>query len=89
VFVGFSLELLQTTQVDDEFPSPLQFPICYPRKRLDYIALEQAGITPGGAPTHASFIAYLWPQGALALSDAACDRFAETFSKFGRVVVPA
>lgn len=84
IFVGFSLEILQSTQVDPEgLPLPLDFPICYPRKRLDYIALEREGIVPGGAPTHASFIVYVVRPG---LRGNEVRRFADAFSEFGKVV---
>lgn len=84
IFVGFSLELLQTTQTDDaDLPLPLDFPICYPRKRLDYIALEKDGIVPGGAPTHASFVVLL----TRAIRDAAPRyAFRNSFGVFGKVV---
>lgn len=92
IFIGFSLEILQTTQADPQgLPLPLDFPICYPRKRLDYIALEREGIVAGGAPTHASFIALLPPYGAKHAPDAkirhaAVVRFRDAFSEFGKVV---
>lgn len=91
IFIGFSLEILQTTQVDPSgLPIPLDFPICYPARRLDYIALEKAGITPGGAPTHASFIAHLPPRGVASQPDpklihAGKVRFREHFAPFGKV----
>jgi hypothetical protein len=92
IFIGFSLEILQTTQVEAAgLPLPLDFPICYPRKRLDYIALEREGIVAGGAPTHASFIVLLPPYGAKHAPDAkirhaAVVRFRDAFSQFGKVV---
>lgn len=86
IFIGFSLEILQTSQVEDDgLPLPLDFPICYPKRRLQFIALDKAGIVPGDAPTHASFIAYLLPR---VLPFDARERFVKSFSKFGRVVLP-
>ena len=54
IFIGFTLEILQTTQgLAREIPSPLDFPLCVPAKRLAYI-------TPSGevgdSPPHASVI---------------------------------
>ncbi len=48
IFVGFSVELLQTTQVDAPLylPSPLDFPILYPRTRLAYLTTQLPGPTP-------------------------------------------
>lgn len=36
LFVGFSVEILQTTQVDPVGQLPLEFPICVPSRRLAY-----------------------------------------------------
>jgi hypothetical protein len=71
VWVGFSLEQLQSLQ--DVAPlSPLDFPLCFPRKRVKYDL-------PGGAsksPPHSSFFAYGGPRPEV---------FKAVFSRFGRV----
>ena len=38
VFVGFSIELLQTTQLNnsEDIPLPIHFPICIPRRRIAF-----------------------------------------------------
>ncbi len=48
VFVCFSVELLQTTQVKTPpgLAIPLDFPICYPRARLAYLTSVLPGPTP-------------------------------------------
>lgn len=56
VYVGFSLEQMQTTQVGGG-PSIGSFPICIPEKRIRY---DLAGGTPGPSPTHSSVIVYVY-----------------------------
>lgn len=43
IFVCFSIELLQTTQVDTPrlLPLPLDFPICFPRTRVAYVRASE------------------------------------------------
>ncbi len=54
IFMGFSLECLQTTQQCPE--SLLDFPFCVPSKRIRFIA--ENGLT-GPAPSHSNAIAYI------------------------------
>jgi hypothetical protein len=77
IFVGFSLEILQTTQTHekDEEPSliPLDFPLCFPSSRVAYfkqmkvlqVDLEDPEnefvLEEGTAPPHASVLIYLPP----------------------------
>ena len=92
VFVCFSLELLQTTQSGDPIlfrqtpsdepvilPIPLEFPICYPRRRVEYV---RPGGAVGKSPPHSSCIVYLTSRGDTS-------RFEQEFSRFGRIVVPS
>lgn len=79
VFVCFSIELLQTTQVNPAGPIPLEFPICYPSRRLAYT--DETG-KPGRSPTHASCVIFLPPR----TGGAAC--FQQAFRDIGHVVVP-
>lgn len=87
IFVGFSIEILQSTQHDalsDRLPIPLDFPLCFPRKRIQFYQRHGDAYVRGGSPTHANVIAFV--------SKARDERraaFVENFSKFGRVVVPA
>jgi len=79
VFVCFSIELLQSTQVDQQGPLPLEFPICFPRKRVAYIKPDG---TVGGSPPHASCIICVTKDlGTLY-------RFRRAFSIIGHVVIP-
>lgn len=86
IFVCFSVELLQTTQNDDSgLPIPLDFTICYPRKRVDYLREKDEGVLKrGGAPPHASAIIYVPPRALVPQYGL----FKDEFSSIGRVVVP-
>ncbi len=77
IFVCFSVELLQNTQVEtpDGLPIPLYFPICYPSRRVPYV---KPGGKVGSQPPHASCIIAL---GHL-------PTFEEEFSRIGYVVRP-
>jgi hypothetical protein len=78
IFVCFSVELLQTTQNDTPvgLPIPLDFPICFPSKRVSYV---KPGGKVGTAPPHASCIVLLGPQEYQ-------ERFEIMFSPIGRVI---
>jgi hypothetical protein len=85
LFVCFSVELLQTTQVKtpDGLLIPLDFPICFPRRRVAYL-------TPDGrrskSPPHASCFVLL-PDRERRVE--VVSAFIREFSPVGRVVVPA
>jgi hypothetical protein len=71
------VELLQTSQQDtpEGLPLPLDFPICFPRKRISYV---KPGGSVGTAPPHASCI--------ICLGDADYEsRFKIMFAPIGRV----
>lgn len=81
VFVCFSIELLQTTQVGNLYPNvlpiPLDFPICFPSRRIAYDHLDDKGKrVTGKSPPHASCIVYLGPHQA---------QFLTAFASFGRI----
>lgn len=82
IFVGFSLEILQSAQGEDHH-GPLHFPICVPATRMRF--LRPGGTTgeyiEGAQPTHANVIVYL--------SDGAenAQRFAHIFSRIGAVKI--
>lgn len=79
IFVCFSIELLQTTQVDARsLPIPLDFPICYPSRRVAYV---NPGGSVGKQPPHASAIVCLG-------GETYTNRFEHAFASLGRVVVP-
>lgn len=100
IFVGFSLEILQTTQVKAPatLPPPLHFPFCVPQVRVKYshpvapdgVQSSLRGIEQetevGESPPHASVIVYLPPREE---TKTRVLHFHEVFSRtFGRVVVP-
>jgi hypothetical protein len=91
VFVAFSLEILQRSQMVPErgaLPIPLDFPMCYPSRRVPYIR-ENGEL--GTQPPHASAFIFL-PDCDRRLRDwepvPGVRRFARCFAQFGRVVVP-
>lgn len=92
IFIAFSLELFQTTQikVPGYLKIPLQFPICYARKRVAYMHPNDDGsVSVGASPPHSSAIVYLPPPS----SDPLCVRpgvhaFRLHFASIGHVVVP-
>lgn len=75
IFVCFSVELLQNTQVDtpEGLPLPLDFPICFPARRVAYV---KPGGEVGKQPPHASAIIALGVER---------DRFVDSFCHIGRI----
>ena len=67
IFIGFSIEVLQTTQVEDErykvgdaYPLPVvAFPLCFPKTRIRFLHREGNKLVVGKQPTHANVIVYL------------------------------
>lgn len=89
VFMGFNLELLQTTQTpcfnSEDMPSIHDFPMCYPRTRIKFLTPGGDGeLKEGTQPTHANVVVYL-PKLWSELEHA---RFHTLFSDFGRCVWP-
>lgn len=83
LFVGFSIEILQSTQADKPLELiPLDFPMCVPSKRVRYITEQHGQLLPGTSPTHSSVLIWLPERGAKV------DRFRELFGPFGKVVIP-
>jgi hypothetical protein len=85
IFVCFSVELLQNTQCNtpEGCLLPLDFPICFPKKRVSYV---KPGGGVGKAPPHASCIVFLGRNDA---TDARSDvrrRFAKAFAHIGYVI---
>jgi hypothetical protein len=91
VWIGYSLEQLQTLQCVGAALTPLDFPICVTNRRIAFVENEQkrlarvakllaAGKTPNqkSSPSHGNYIAYL---------GAEPERFAAIFSQFGQVRV--
>ena len=81
LFLGFSIEVLQTTQIDaGDLPIPLDFPFCVPSRRLAFLTVKNGSLVVGKSPTHANVIVWLPPR-----CDARGEKFKEIFSRFGRV----
>lgn len=76
IFVSFSIELLQTSQVDAKGKTPHDFPICFPSRRVPYT--KEDG-TKGGSPPHSSMIVYLGVDPLL---------FRKAFKDVGRFIGP-
>ncbi len=81
VFLGFTLEILATSQ--DAVVWPGDLPFCVPRKRIEFCKEVAPGeFVKGDSPTHSNVIVYL-PR-----KDEPIDgrvRFHAVFAKFGRV----
>jgi len=87
VFVGFSLEILQSTQVpyDNRAVLPLHFPCCYPSERVRFLQEQEGQLVEGDQPTHANVLVYLphkWNADEK-------KRFEYLFSGIGQVVWPS
>lgn len=92
IFIGFTLEILATSQ--DSLGWIGDFPFCVPRKRIafDKESVEIdfydgsnppiVSLVPGDSPPHSNVIVYL------PATTAGAVRFHRAFSKFGRVVMP-
>lgn len=75
VFVGFTIELLQTTQAEGRAPIADADALCFPAQRLRFLAVGDDGqLAPQGSPPHANVIAYYGPQPA---------KFARVFGAIG------
>lgn len=87
VFLGFSLELLQTTladgadPTDGRLPTPHDFSICWPRKRFSFRQPREDGtLAEGGSPPGGSFVVGLF-------YSRPAEEFAEAFASIGKVVL--
>lgn len=83
IFVCFSIELFQVTQCDTPAGAdlPLDFPVCFPKKRIAYVAAKGGALSVGASPPHSS---------AIILVCASHDRvrriqFSRTFGRIGAV----
>ena len=84
IFVSFSIELLQTTQIHTPLKllTPHEFPICYPKNRLAYWKVVDGKLVKSKSPPHASALVFL-PKDRDSVF-----KFFRVHSKLGRVVVP-
>lgn len=89
VFVGFSLEVLQRSQSFKGrglLPTPLDFPCCFPSRRLQFLCDKDGKIVPGKSPTHASVLVYLPPKNLGSIRTYSGE-FARVFSSLGQVKI--
>lgn len=86
IFLGFTLEILATSQ--DALCWLGNFPICIPRNRLPFdheaVVGSETVLVSGDSPAHSNVIAYL-PGDDIHHN---VDKFVQVFSKFGKVLVP-
>jgi hypothetical protein len=83
-FVGFSMEILQTAQVGNPtLVSPLHFPICIPRQRLQFLRASEGRMEPGTSPTHANVLVLLPPKDTGENMISTVRRFVELGADFG------
>lgn len=93
IFVGFSIELLQSCQAFAEcerFRHPLEFPCCFPRERISFVTLDENGDRRvAGMPGHGNVIVYLPPQGLLEPeARRSMNRFRSVFEEHGYIHLP-
>jgi hypothetical protein len=88
VFLAFSIELAQTSQVDCSpgMAFPTHFPFCVPSRRIRFCLEEGGKLIKKEGPTHANMIVYLPPD---LRRERQCDWFAGVFSELGAVTIPA
>ena len=86
IFIGFSIEILQTSQISKIAPYNLtNFPICIPKRRVSFDQWKRSRWQPTGSPTHANVIAYLPPKGD---DDFNIQAFHTIFKSFGDIMSP-
>jgi DNA N-6-adenine-methyltransferase Dam len=91
IWIGYSLEQLQTLQCVGAVFTPLHFPMCVTKKRIAFVEneakraqriakLRAAGKTPNknSSPSHSNYITYIGPR---------VEHFVEHFQPFGQVVI--
>lgn len=79
IFLGFSIEILQTSQAQKI--SVAQFPLCIPRKRIDFLQPDGNKLKEGTGSTHSSVIAFLPPSCPSSLV-----KFRKEFLRMGEVL---
>lgn len=91
VFLGFNLEVLQTTQAGCA-RSCLSFPLCIPKQRIAFLYVDPGepglfgppgSLKVGGSPTHANVLVWLPPSTVLGGGKSDGEHFVEAFSWLG------
>lgn len=84
IFLGFTLEILSTSQDAKVWPGSL--PFCIPRKRIEFVKEVEPGVfVEGDSPTHANVIVYLPPRVSGGARESGMYQFEKQFSSFGKV----
>jgi len=91
VFLGYSMEILQTTQVNTpetevigrRLAIPLDFPLCFPSRRISFLNEENKAVTGN---THASVIVFLPDMGRNLDYQSSVRRFKKKFREIGRCI---
>jgi hypothetical protein len=85
IFLGFSLEILATSQ--DSLLWVGEVPFCVPRRRMQFLREIDGKLVPGTRPTHSNVIAYLPPVRTDTLVGLSYSvAFATYFGQFGGIV---
>jgi hypothetical protein len=77
IFVGFSLDILQASQGEEQWLDVLKFPLCVPEKRMHFVSNGKSA----KMPTHGNVIVYLPHQSGDS------HRFEEVFREIGSVSI--
>jgi hypothetical protein len=90
VWIGYSLEQLQTLQQSGADLQPLDFPTCFTNRRIAFVENEAMKIrrkekcerlgkkfNPKSSPSHSNYVSYLGPDS---------NAFIGCFSQFGQVI---
>jgi hypothetical protein len=78
IFVGFNMEILQSSQGGTW--SCMDFPFCIPKKRIAFCKLVSGKLEPAEQPTHGNAIVYLPPRARVR---EATKKFVEVFTPIG------
>lgn len=89
IWIGYSLEQLQTLQQSGARLMPVDYPTCFTKQRIAFVENESAKVArkarceskgksfnPKSSPSHSNYISYLGPR---------IDDFRRVFSQFGVV----
>lgn len=85
IFIGFSIELLQSCQ-KGENPGhhPLDFPCCFPKDRVPFDVVKDGARVTGKQPTHSNVIVFLPFHDAVECTQSVA-RFEEAFTPVGYI----
>lgn len=84
IFLAFSIELLQTSQLSED-PDACQYVVCIPKRRLAFTDATGRVVTGN---THASAIVYVSNNDNFQRKHLANVRFAEEFNQYGSILKP-